>query len=244
MMPDTFLPFDLEYACAACSVLIVAQQILRCLDTDKSVDLLAIEILDEMSKAGNAVAVLRQAELDTLRRLATHLWSTSNIRAEQSEGVPVLRIADDITEAEERQGSSAVSVITHTARSPPLDKALVAAQAGTEPLRMDQPFRCQSIRHMSPKPGSAGAGGQDHRYDPSTILPVQNDSLSYLREQTPAHFSPTSSQDLVQSFDLAPAEMLSLADQIDLGALDEDYDFGLEVDLDRDKNHYWTLNAF
>jgi hypothetical protein len=81
---DTFLPFDLEFACSASSVLIMVDEVLRgqkIADTTKS---LIPKVLNEMAEGGNKTAPSRQRELQQLSYLAHRLWEDIEARERTS----------------------------------------------------------------------------------------------------------------------------------------------------------------
>ncbi|KAK5226801.1 hypothetical protein LTR72_002790 [Exophiala xenobiotica] len=73
---DTFLPFDLEFACSASSVLIMVDDVLRGTKISPSAKSLIPRVLDEISAGGNKAAPLRQQELQQISNLASRLWET------------------------------------------------------------------------------------------------------------------------------------------------------------------------
>ncbi|KIW80709.1 hypothetical protein Z517_07325 [Fonsecaea pedrosoi CBS 271.37] len=73
---DTFLPFDLEFACSASSVVTMVDEILRGASISSSTKDLRHKILDEIAAGGNKAAPYRQRELRRLSELADRLWNT------------------------------------------------------------------------------------------------------------------------------------------------------------------------
>ncbi|KAK5214443.1 hypothetical protein LTR41_000636 [Exophiala xenobiotica] len=84
---DTFLPFDLEFACSASSVLIMVDDVLRGTKISPSAKSLIPRVLDEISAGGNKAAPLRQQELQQISNLASRLWETID-SIERTNAVP------------------------------------------------------------------------------------------------------------------------------------------------------------
>lgn len=82
-MLDHFLPFDLEFASSAASVLVILDDVLRLVAVGPSVKRRGNRIMSDMKQRGSVPAQLRQKELDRLNRLARRLSDRrlSNISA-------------------------------------------------------------------------------------------------------------------------------------------------------------------
>lgn len=206
---DFFLPFDLEYTCVASSILTTVEDILKCIRIPKATKALADQILGDIADSGNAVARLRQTELQDLRRLGMKLWQKNAINDDEDDAI--------LQQRNDTHVASMAPPPTRTTRYTVTTAPNNLPNSGTDGMPINQSIGLSLTNQQLPtlEPGGLQA------------VTSFNDSITT--------FSPTSSQDLAYNFDLARDEMLVLADQIDVDALQESLDFDLNGDF------HWIL---
>lgn len=209
----------------------MVDDVLRCNEVPKPTKTLANQILDEITTSGNEVASLRRTELKDLQGLAVKLWKKyDQPRGKARQPHEEKSITQTVAPQNLSDKPEQINDRSHNLASVP-EVSNTATEITSLPAQQDL------FHEPTQKDVNSNVVSQEsyNLTEPSQ----QDEDLAFegrFGDSTIRRFSTTSSQELATNFDLAGDEMLLLADQIDVDALEETLDFDLNGD------YHWILN--